>query len=862
MKNLKKVLALVLVVAMMASFAVSASAKDFTDSKTITQQEAVDVMTAIGVIDGYADGSFKPEGTLTREQAAKMITYMLLGKSEADKLVAVVAPYTDVAANRWSAGAIAYCANEGIIAGVGNGKFNPTGELTGLQFAKMLLVALGYDPAVEKLTGSTWAVNTAKLALNADLDDDIDATLSTAISRQNAAQMAFNTLKADLVEYDTKGTTVEINGATIATGASKAEAVADKENKKGTIKEDEILQFAEKYQKDLKKVMNTKSNDFGAPGAEWKFKNSSVGTYADTADASYTGKVTLATIYDLLGKSMVDDLKDGNGTLTIYTDGDSNKVEVNKNAIDSYAKKGSSAAAFGSGNGTVVDVYIDDYNNDDYDEAIVVVKNQYLMKASSDYNKNTEKLNVSVKTGTVKSGETPLKAEDWAIADYSKDDYILYTVANGEIQSIEAAKVVSGKVESYKSGDNVVLDGTTYKYNVKAYENSDEHSKSVAYEIKETAKVVLDNQGYIIYVDETSTTSDDVVFVDKAANSGFDRIAKIVDVEGKSSTVTVDTDDSSSKITDGDFDAANKGFYSYKVDGSKYELTEYAHAGKIVVNQDAEKAVNVISNKAVLGTVTYGNKTAAVTANAKTVYIVKDEDGDYNVYTGVKNAPTITIAKGNDSVSVPVYVTMNKDNNKALYVYVDVKAAGNKVTMDESTSSSSDKIYVLKVDTTKSVDSNDNEYYTVTALVNGEVKTYNTTKADTMAVGELYKSVTTNSNGYVTSAKVAAAATNSDYAVIAAATSVAYSDGVVTIADTGYILANNDVKAYLVLTGKADNAILNDANASYELVETDADGLKSAVDGYTLNKATARLVLNDDGEVTAIYMNVSKATEN
>ena len=182
--------------------------------------------------------------------------------------------------------------------------------------------------------------------------------------------------------------------------------------------------------------------------------------------------------------------------------------------------------------------------------------------------------------------------------------------------------------------------------------------------------------------------------------------------------------------------------------------------------------------------------------------------------------------------------------------------------MDESTSSSSDKIYVLKVDTTKSVDSNDNEYYTVTALVNGEVKTYNTTKADTMAVGELYKSVTTNSNGYVTSAKVAAAATNSDYAVIGSATSVAYSDGVVTIAGTGYILANDDVKAYLVLTGKSANAILNDANASYELVETDADGLKSAVDGYTLTTATARLVLNDDGEVTAIYMNVAAATEN
>ncbi len=163
MKNLKKVLSLVLALAMALSLmtaAFAADAGDYKDYNEVTYKEAVDVMTAAGVFNGSDSGNFNPTDTLNREQAAKIITYMLLGQKEADKLTATVAPYADVvAANRWSAGAIAYCTNEGIIAGDGNGKFNPTDKVLGVQFAKMLLVALGYDPQIEQLVGNSWAIN-------------------------------------------------------------------------------------------------------------------------------------------------------------------------------------------------------------------------------------------------------------------------------------------------------------------------------------------------------------------------------------------------------------------------------------------------------------------------------------------------------------------------------------------------------------------------------------------------------------------------------------------------------------------------------------------------------------------------------
>ena len=221
MKNLKKILSLVLALAMALSLmtaAFAADASDYKDYSKVTYNEAVDVMTAAGIFQGN-NGNFDPNGTLTREQAAKIIAYMLVGQEKADKLTATIAPYSDVAADRWSAGAIAYCKNEGIIAGTGNGKFSPTAELTGLQFAKMLLVALGYDATIEKLEGASWAINTSKLALgDPDLDNGMEnVSLSKVITREQAAQMAFNTMKATLVEYDDKGDNITVGGITINT---------------------------------------------------------------------------------------------------------------------------------------------------------------------------------------------------------------------------------------------------------------------------------------------------------------------------------------------------------------------------------------------------------------------------------------------------------------------------------------------------------------------------------------------------------------------------------------------------------------------------------------------------------------------
>src|SRR5699024_8471684 len=80
MRNLKRVLSMALASVMVLGLTVvGASAANFNDQAEIKHTTAAAVMSAIGVLEGNEKGDFMPDQVLTREQAAKIITYMLMG---------------------------------------------------------------------------------------------------------------------------------------------------------------------------------------------------------------------------------------------------------------------------------------------------------------------------------------------------------------------------------------------------------------------------------------------------------------------------------------------------------------------------------------------------------------------------------------------------------------------------------------------------------------------------------------------------------------------------------------------------------------------------------------------------------------
>lgn len=184
---MEKLIALLLAVLLLAGVASAA----FTDAAKIDAKyaAAVETMSSKGIIAGFEDGSFKPTETLTRAQAAKIICVLLLG----DKAPEGKADFTDVPAGHWAEKFIGFCAEKGIVAGVGSGKFNPNGKLTNAAFAKMLLVAYGHDAEKEGLTGEKWLMNTQKAMRETGMNQNVNVS-DDSIARQMACQMAYNFL--------------------------------------------------------------------------------------------------------------------------------------------------------------------------------------------------------------------------------------------------------------------------------------------------------------------------------------------------------------------------------------------------------------------------------------------------------------------------------------------------------------------------------------------------------------------------------------------------------------------------------------------------------------------------------------------
>ena len=810
----RKTLCLVLVVALVAStFGLSANA-DFTDQDEIDNQEAAVVLEALGVIDGYEDGSYQPDTVLTREEAAAIIARMLLGGS-ADSLSASSAPFSDVSADRWSAGYIAYCAEEGIVDGFEDGTFRPTEELTCVQFAKMLLVALGYDAETEGLTGSTWSSNSSYYALSVGIFNDV-SDYSGSADRDTVALMALNTLKADLVAYP-GSIEITTGDSNVVISGSSAERIVNNGTTDGNIYGDNILQFAERYFTGLRLSTST-SGAYGRPSSiVWTLNGSTIysGIDTDTLLGAYSDTVSKGTLYSLIGSSAYNSINNGSdsdGSLHVYVDG----VQVSSPSVSDYFARNSSSAALNTGRGVQTEVYMTGGG-----DVYIVIINSCLAVAVSDYDAGSGTLDVTVYSP---DGSTRLTLTDDVlnISGYYEGDWLLLTFDDGEAAGVSSAGITSGEITGYTEGESITVNGTRYYFAA----NMDTTAfPTRGFAVGSNISLILDGNGYVTGYSDASESGNYLYLLDTARTgvSGYE--AAVLFPDGTYDEVSISSANYNSE----------SGWYSYTVNSSG----RYTLAGADNVLAPGSGTLAIRNGNARYLTID-GSAAAAYTATGSTVFIVYNTDkGCFNAYTGYDNVPDIS------GGGIEVYALTNSGGySTAVVVLVS------NDTVISGGSGAGGELMLVYDGGSVSYDSS-GVYYTYRAFTDGSLQSvYSTVQLEP---GRFYSNVSYDVNGRISSASVVEKANRleaDDYLVQywagqSGGAAITYSDDIISVGSLGvYELADN-CSIYVI-----------DASG-YRSVS--ASGLAGSYSGR-LDTAAVYSVLNSSGRVAAMYVVVDSYT--
>ena len=675
-ENLKKVLALVLAFA--CAFTMFAGAA-FTDQADIkVKSDVVDTLVSLGVIEGFEDGSFQPNGTVTRAQMAKMIYVLRTGNSDASAYNDDKTTFTDINGH-WARGYIKYCQSLNIIAGKSSTIFAPNASVTAQEAAKMLLVTLGYDAQKAGLVGSGWASKTNALADENGLLDDVNTSFTAACPRQYAAQLIYNAIDAKTVVWRddayTNQTAAGTDNKTIGEkymGLNTAEGVMSsfqKEDGKSTYTMD-LTNISKKNGVEATKTKTFDDLTFTKIAKDFtSLKNQKVKVLYKGTDEVY-GVFALAedntSIAAALGQFDEDTATrikyNGNkynvkSDAVVKVDGEKlDKVTVAKFVDNGKTYNKGMAKAFNAkaisndGSSKVNTLTVETFAV----AKVSYVGKDYINLTDVFYSSNT----ALTATSDTKYATAKLKSDDAIYpSDLAKDDYVIVTPEQNSVENdkvtVSKLDTVTGKVSSTKktSTDDdyqVKIDGTWYEMAIDADNTVSKNYSKI--DAGDTIKVVV-KDGYIVSVDDLNATPDDVALcIEVGATSGIGSKweADLLFADGSRQTVTVKDDVianakvlydngilSDTYTTDAaamsalDKNDDSKPFLvSYDKSGSKYELT--AIGGTKLSGYDK---YTLATGDSVDNNRLQANATKYIDDNA--TVIVRYDDGDkYSVITG------------------------------------------------------------------------------------------------------------------------------------------------------------------------------------------------------------------------------------
>ena len=723
MRNLKRTLSLalasVMLVGMMSVGASAVNASDFTDADEIVNKDAVSTMTALGIINGKEDGSyFDPTGNVTRAEMAKMLCVAINGGVDPVVGVKDTPTFTDIKGT-WAESYIEYCAANGIIAGRGNNKFDPTGTVSATEAAKMLLGVLGYSAEKSGLVGNDWAINTNVLANQNGLYKKLaNLNANTLLTRDNAAQMIYNALDANMVELNAAGNYTSSQYSytgteSVVTGTERVWVVKIKDSSvNDAIKAlDGSVYNSRQDAIDTLKEANggTTPLDTGKYTLEQKTQNvygeNTVTKYADET----MGHKYLSLITD--GDAVLTDVeKDSKGTYTLYMNGITTKGQYTKVEGDYSNLIGQKVEVLYKDRENVYGVYAST------DSSLIVestagkveaVKNGEVKIDGTTYKVDSNVTTTALYTGKLIDGlnvggnkaaavkaydnddngkidtvvyvpftaakvtyvgeksfntdvNTNVKFEDVnAYDDMAKNDYVIKSDAANTVDDTDTyvlAETVKGKIEATKS-DSVRIDGTWYNYVTTTPD------KDLA--LDSTVKAAVLN-GYIVKSEVVTSSHElqDYAVVVKTDSDINGPQAKLLFADGTTKVVTTDK-----KYTD------TMGLVTYEVKKGEYVLTEAkTNSG------DADKAGFdlIVTGKYVnsSGKGKIGGESIADDA----VIFVQDSAGKFSTMAGSDFAKYSTSSVKDQNITAYA----NKDNstgyNSIVLAYVELNAKVNSIT--------------------------------------------------------------------------------------------------------------------------------------------------------------------------------------
>ena len=450
MRNLKRTLSLalasVMLVGMMSVGASAVNASDFTDADEIVNKDAVSTMTALGIINGKEDGSyFDPTGNVTRAEMAKMLCVAINGGVDPVLGVKDTPTFTDIKGH-WAESYIEYCAANGIIAGRGNNKFDPTGTVSATEAAKMLLGVLGYNAEKSGLVGNDWAINTNVLANQNGLYKNLsNLNANTLLTRDNAAQMIYNALDANMVELNAAGnyTTSQYSYTgteSVVTGTERVWVL--------TIKENNCTDSG------IKAAVDALS------GSVYNSRSDADETVKEVAGAELS-KVKYALeqkTQNVYGENTVTKYADetmGHKYLSLITDGDAVLTDVEKDSKGTYTLYMNGITT--KGQYTKVE---GDYSNLIGQKVEVLYKdseNVYGVYASTDSSLIVE--STAGKVGTLSNNEVKIDGTTYKV-DSNVTTTALYT--GKLIDGLNVGGNKAAAVKAYDNDDNGKIDTVVY----------------------------------------------------------------------------------------------------------------------------------------------------------------------------------------------------------------------------------------------------------------------------------------------------------------------------------------------------------------------------------------------------------------